>query len=51
MKKQGVDINIQTSPEYEAAVNSIFSIVKSYTFLIVAAGFLIGYLVHIYRKK
>jgi len=51
MKKQGVDININVSPAYEAGVNSIFSVVKSYTFLILAAGFFIGYLVHIYRKK
>jgi hypothetical protein len=50
IKRQGVQINVATSPGYELAVKSVYETVKGYSLLIVAAGSLIGYLVHIYSK-
>jgi hypothetical protein len=51
IKRQGVEINVATSPGYELAVKSVYQTVKGYGLLIVVAGSLIGYLVHIYSKN
>jgi hypothetical protein len=51
IKRQGVEINVATSPAYELGVKSVYQTVKGYGLLIVAAGSLLGYLVHIYSKK
>jgi hypothetical protein len=51
IRRQGVQVNVATSPAYDSAVNSVYETVKGYGFLSIGAGILIGYLIHIYRKK
>jgi len=51
IRRQGVQVNVATSPAYDSAVNSVYETVKGYGFLTIGAGVLIGYLIHIYRKK
>jgi hypothetical protein len=51
VRTQGVEVNIATPTVDQSGLTSVIATVKSYGFLIIATGLLIGYLVNMFNKR